>query len=180
MNTGSIGPRDDLPAPQNIFNMVSSTELTVNKINAILRVVAQFSPMVSSQSDTLMVGFEGGRPKEKWDGGVVQAAENTFCVACQRLDKILENDDFWKKDSVDALVADQVAELGRVNTETARERLKQAQYQNRPCVQLKARIIEWGNGYRVVLGSDDSPIFGQGETISEALASFDNRIQGIS
>lgn len=175
---GNSSPEDQnskQPAP---IVLLSSAELTANRVNTILRIVDSLTQKITVFNDENP--FEGQTEFfAKLDGGAKMAAECTFITALDRLDKILKDDNQWHSMSAENMLADKVEELKQVQIQAENERAKMIRDLNRPCRRLNARIASLENGkFIAYLGnlSDPGLVACEADSIEAAFEALDKLI----
>lgn len=170
----STSPAAD--ASQNQIHLISSAEMTANRVSTILRIVESLGPKIANFDDDEEYF---GEPviRGKFEGGAKAAAEATFITALNRLDKILEQDDLWHSQSVDRLLADGIEGINAVRLQTANQELLRAREMNRPYKKYGAKVgILPNNTFVAFVGeslSDPTVIYASGNSIPEALDKLD-------
>lgn len=173
MSTVATSSQDgpDEKSKQTSLQFISSAEMLRAKSGVCMAIMGQCMPMALSETSD----FESIALKAKYEGGCSDAAQVTYIKACERLDKLLDNDAHWEIATMDKLTEERTVELHKINLSVANERLAREKYFNRPSIRSQAHLFRRGNLFYAVIGEDftDESVHGSGDTPEAAFTNLD-------
>lgn len=173
MSTVATSSQDgpDEKSKQTAFQFISSAEMMRAKSGVCMAIMGQCMPMLLDDTSE----FESAALKAKYEGGCSDAAQVTYIKACERLDKLLDNDAHWEIATMDKLTEERTKELHDINLSVAHERLTREKYFNRPSIRAQAKLYRRANVFYAVIGEDftEDSVHGSGDTPEAAFTNLD-------
>lgn len=171
VSTSAPDPKQPAPPVQNTFQLVSSAEMLRNKVNTVLSIMGQCTPLILDTTQD----FESEKLRAQYDGGAADAAQVTYINACDRLDRLLKDNRNWKIDQTDKAMNARSQELHAINLQIAQARLERERHYNRPSILHDTKLFRRDNFFYAVLGDKltDDCVYGKGETVAVAYANLD-------
>jgi len=162
---GQGGPDRD-PLPVHVPSRESTTQMQIASAMSVIHALQPYLLYHPTQEP---------EDRPELDGGAVASATVTFSKACERLDKILEDESRWSIDPhnglIEALTRSQEA-IRRFNEEN----VLTVQGLRRPSRQFQPQFAISGDVFLAFAGDPSFPggqIIGRGKTPAEALLDFD-------
>ena len=162
-------------APHKKINLPQRDMVVSVQVGTLLGIIGSLYPYAAS---TDRQESQGGA----LDGGACMAASQTIVRACDRLDRILADDDRWNmrlQDTLEALME----KMYSANHEFLVKQAAAAAEGKRPSFQLRPQLVRASSGWAAIhgdLAKLEDAIIGVGETPEAALAHFDAVFSGQS
>lgn len=150
--------------------MTARDSVTATQINNVLNVAAVLYPYLANPPDSDPLAVSA-----KTDGEARAAALVTFFRACDRLEKILDDDPRWELRTQDTLEK-ALEEMYRTNTAFFVAQTRAADAVSRPSFMYRPTLIRADGCWAAVLGNQDdlkNAVVGVGRTPEAAYVDFD-------